>query len=254
MGRICAFLTLLCLVLQPAAALAGPRVMRVGVFHHPPYMIVENGEISGTDVDLARLVLERAGYGVAFLVRPPARGIREVVTGELDVLPGIGLTPDRERILWYGSPIHAKMSQVFVRASDAARIGSPEALLELGRPVGFIRGFRFGRRLDGLREVLREKGLAEEEADIADNIRKLLAGRIIAFVDMRDPGLHEIEKMGLSGEVVPLGEPEFMGWAYLALSRKTCTPADLERVEQALAALRREGLVPPLEFAEKAGR
>jgi len=254
MGRILVFPTLLCLLLQQASALAGPRVLRVGVFHHPPYMIVEDGKISGTDVELARLVLERAGYRVEFLVRPPARGLREVATGELDALPGIGLTPDRERILWYGSPIHAKMSQAFTLGSDVARIGTPEALLGLGEPVGFIRGFRFGERLDGLREALREKGLAEEEADIADNIRKLLARRIAAFVDMRDPGLHEIEKMGLSGQVVPLGEPEFMGWAYLALSRKTCTRADLERVDRALAALRREGLVPPLEPAGKAGR
>ncbi len=254
MGRVFALLALLCLLFQPAASLAGERVLRIGVFHHPPYMIVEDGRISGTDVDLARLVLERAGYGVEFLVRPPARGLREVATGEIDALPGIGLTPDRERVLRYGSPIHAKLSQVFVRASDAARIGTPEALLDLGEPVGFIRGFRFGKRLDGLREALREKGLAEEEADTADNIRKLMAGRIVAFVDMRDPGLHEIEKMGLAGRVVPLGEPEFMGWAYLALSRKTCTPDDLARVDEALAALRREGLVPPLEFAGKAGR
>ncbi len=228
-----------------ASTTAQPRrVLRVGVFDHRPYMVVEGQRISGVDVDLARLVLEEAGYEVEFRVRPPARVFHEIRTGELDVLTGPARTPERAEILWFTSPIHAKVAQMF--GPPALRLGRPESLEELGRPVGFIRGFTFGARLDGVRDRLRERGLAEEEALTRTNIHKLLAARIAAFVDMRDPTLREIEALGLQGRVVPVGEPVFMGWARLALSRKTCSREDLERVEATLNALRARGRIPPL--------
>lgn len=237
-------LTVLGCLCAASAAAQPRRVLRVGVFDHRPYMVVEGERVSGLDVDLARLVLEEAGYEVEFRIRPPARVFHEIRTGELDVLTGPARTPQRAEILWFTSPIHAKVAQVF--GPPDLRLDRPEDLEDLGRPVGFIRGFTFGDRLDGVRDRLREKGLAEEEASTRTNVHKLLAGRIAAFVDMRDPTLREIEALGVQGRVVPVGEAVFMGWARLALSRKTCSREDLNRVEAALQALRARGRIPPL--------
>ncbi|GAB6062352.1 substrate-binding periplasmic protein [Deferrisoma palaeochoriense] len=242
----------LCLLAGAVGANASERVLLVGVFDHRPYMIVEGDAVSGTDVELARLVFEAAGYGVEFRVRPPARVFHEIETGELDALTGPAKTPEREKLLWFTSPIHAKVAQVF--GPPGFRLESLDQLLRLEKPVGFIRGFTFGDNLNRIRDRLRERGLAEEEATTRANIQKLLAGRIAAFVDMRDPTLYEIRELGVEGKVVPVSDPVFMGWAHLALSRRTCTREDLERVEAALRQLRAQGRIPPLEFPAPTAR
>ncbi|GAB4271995.1 MAG: hypothetical protein Kow0092_26940 [Deferrisomatales bacterium] len=234
-----------CLAAAPGAA-AGPNVLRVGVFDHRPHMVVDGGRISGTDVELTRRVLEAAGYRFEFRVRPPARLFHEIRSGELDVLPGPGITPEREEILYFTSPIHPKVARVFVRRADRERLGlsRPQDLLRVPGRVGFVRGFTYGEQLNRLRRQLQAAGRAEDEPGTAANLRKLLAGRLLAFAAMDGPATYEIERAGAQGEVVSLGDGEFMGWAHIALSRITLSRTDLERIEAALERLRRDGAIP----------
>jgi PAS domain S-box-containing protein len=105
-------------------------VIRTQFNHHPPYMIANKGEIAGLTADLLKIVSERADIQIQIEKTPGkwtdllARLKRHE---DLDMLPAIMPTPERERFIHFTEPYTNSPRFIFTR-DDAPFIVSIEGL------------------------------------------------------------------------------------------------------------------------------
>ena len=84
---------------------------------YPPFSIVdENGEAGGFSVELMRAALAAMGRGVAFRTGPwnEVRGWLE--RGEIEALPVVGRTPEREALFDFTVPYMSLHGAIVVRS------------------------------------------------------------------------------------------------------------------------------------------
>ena len=108
--------------------------------------------ITGFDIELARLLADRAGY-VSRVIAVPYDGLfDELVAGSYDVVAATtGITPERETKYLFTIPYYDTCQAALVRTGD----GEPESLAELrGRRVGAAGAGTSVRALDGLTGVV----------------------------------------------------------------------------------------------------
>jgi diguanylate cyclase (GGDEF)-like protein/PAS domain S-box-containing protein len=162
----------------------------------------EDGAAGGFSVELLRAVLKAMGREVSFKIGAWSDIKHDLEVGNLEVLPLVGRTPEREQVFDFTVPYLSLYGAVFVR-SDQSDINSLEDLR--GRNIGVMRG-------DNAEEFVRRRAitnhiLATKFYDEA--FRKLSNGELDAVVVQRLVGLNIIEKLGLTNiktAIAPLRE------------------------------------------------
>ncbi len=136
------FLMLVAGIVAPAVYAADPEPMpitRSGCeVDYPPFCIVhEDGRADGFSVELLRATLARMGREVSFRTGPwtEVRGWLE--RGEVDVLPLVGRTPEREELFDFTVPYLTMHGAIVVR-DDTLDVRSLTDLR--GRRVGVMKG------------------------------------------------------------------------------------------------------------------
>ena len=109
-------------------------------------------EITGFDIELARLLTERAGYVPRVIAIPYDILFDELLAGSYDMVAATtGITPEREAKYLFTTPYYDTCQAALVRIGD----GEPRMLAELkGRRVGAAGAGTSVRALDVLTEVM----------------------------------------------------------------------------------------------------
>jgi len=83
---------------------------------YPPFCIVdEEGNADGFSVDLIKAAAEVMNLNIHIKVGPWAQIKQELVDGQIDALPLVGLSPEREEVFDFTFPYHTMNGAVFVR-------------------------------------------------------------------------------------------------------------------------------------------
>lgn len=125
--QIIFFMIMICLVVNPIKMISAQDYVKnkeiviksASELDYPPYCIVtEEGEADGFSVELLREALLREGYDVSFEVGPwnEVKGMLE--SGEVQVLPLVGRTPEREEIFDFTVPYYSIKGVIFVRDNE----------------------------------------------------------------------------------------------------------------------------------------
>ena len=164
---------------------------------YPPFCIVhEDGRADGFSVELMRAALGKMGREVTFRTGPWAevRGLLErglLERGEVDCLPLVGRTPEREEFFDFTVPYLTMHGAIVVRKETEGM----QTLADLrGRRVGVMKG-------DNAEEFLRRKDRGIEivtAPTFADSFRALAEGRCEAVVVQRLVALRLLDEMRLS--------------------------------------------------------
>nr|WP_320132282.1 transporter substrate-binding domain-containing protein [uncultured Holophaga sp.] len=129
--------------------------------------------------ETARAAFARVGYRVRVEYLPWPRALSQVMNGGPGALLGVYYTPERAKHMLYSEPIGTS-ELIFFR-----RRGTPFVFRRLadldGRSVGTITGAAYTTDFDHAVSFRREP-----VADVATNIRKLLAGRIDLVIEKRE--------------------------------------------------------------------
>lgn len=159
---------------------------------YPPYCIVnERGEADGFSVELLRASLKAMGHEVDFRIGPWDQVKKMLATGEVQVLPLVGRTPEREALYDFTFPYLTMHGTIVVREEET---GIRTLADLIGKKVAVMRG-------DNAEEFLRRIELA---ADIVTTetfegaLRELAEGRHDAVVIQRLVALQLIKKAGLA--------------------------------------------------------
>jgi len=90
----------------------------------PPFKMVQDGQLTGIDVEVMREVLNRLGIEAEFrLLQSGARMLREVSVGNVDVVMSLSYKKDRTEFLSYPERSYKDVSwHFFIRHGDMGRI------------------------------------------------------------------------------------------------------------------------------------
>lgn len=96
-------------------------------YDYPPFSVTDAGEADGFSVELLKAVAEEMGIAVTFKIDQWTVLKEELKNGELDILPLVGYTADRDEIYDFTVPYIVMRGNIFVRTDDH-RIQSQEDL------------------------------------------------------------------------------------------------------------------------------
>ncbi|MFW6181722.1 MAG: transporter substrate-binding domain-containing protein, partial [Spirochaetota bacterium] len=191
-GVLPAALLLAAALLTPPAA-AAPPVSSAAEVDYPPFSIVgDRGRAEGFSVELLRAALKAMGREVTFRTGtwPQVRGWLE--RGEVQALPLVGRTPEREAVFDFTFPYMSLHGAIVVREDNRDIRGLADLR---GRQVAVMRG-------DNAEEFLRreERGIdIRTTATFTEALRELAGGRHDAVVMQRLVALRLLQETGIGG-------------------------------------------------------
>jgi two-component system sensor histidine kinase EvgS len=146
---------------------------------YPPFSIVhEDGRADGFSVELLRAVLAKMGREVTFQTGPWSEVLGWLQRGEIQALPLVGRTPEREPLFDFTVPYMTMQGAIVIRSGTQ----DVYSLADLrGRRVGVMKG-------DNAEEFLRREDRGFEivtTATFSDALHALAAGRCDAVVIQR---------------------------------------------------------------------
>jgi PAS domain S-box-containing protein len=180
------------LALSVCARGQNPTIQSGCEVDYPPFCIVhEDGRADGFSVELMRAALQKMGYDVTFRTGPWAEVRTWLEEGEIDALPLVGRTPEREDLFDFTVPYLTMHGAIVVR--DDTRDVYTLADLR-GRRVAVMEG-------DNAEEFLRREPRDFKivtTPTFSDALREVSAGRCDAVVMQRLVGLRLLEESGLN--------------------------------------------------------
>ncbi|MBF7731253.1 substrate-binding periplasmic protein [Pseudomonas sp. N040] len=235
-------ITLLTLLLGSPAAASCVKSVRWA--EDPPFdMLDAQGRLHGITADLMREALQRMGCTVRFVELPWARGLHNLEKGSLDILSGALPTAERARFAHFSVPIIRSPNVLFLGTAVAGKY----PLHSLRDLIGT--DFRLGAQIDVVysqeyQALLQEPAFRERLVMVSSREgawNMIKAGRLDGMIADEITGVIEIEKLGLGAhvqrsELVVSDEP-----AVVALSRKSVSPAFVERFDSTLNGMLRDG-------------
>ena len=159
---------------------------------YPPFSVVlDDGSAGGFSVELMRAALAAMGRSVEYEVGPWSEIKHALEVGQLEALPLVGRTPEREQIFDFSAPYLTLYGAVFTQ-EDEQGIRSLANLQ--GRRVGVLRG-------DNAEEFVRRNNLTQQVVatrSYDEAFRKLSRDELDAVVAQRLVGLILIEELKLN--------------------------------------------------------
>lgn len=196
----------------------------------PQYYKDRDGGVSGFAIDIMDQVAARAGFKVFYRPMP---GWKEAVAAlqnnEADVVPNLGITPERKAYADFTSPVETFPISIFVREANTDITSFTDLA---GRNIGAVRlnaGYAPVNGLPGAK--------IEMAAGPSDLIYKLLSGRVDAIVFPQPVILHRAQALGVKDALKQVGAPVMEVKRAIAVAKgKEELLAKLEKAVQELLA------------------
>jgi len=155
-----------------------------------PLMVVDNN--NGVFISLTKAIAKEAGFEFAISIKPTKRIVGEFIEGKITVLfPALeSMFPSKKTFLKSSENIYIKQDFVFTK--KGATVLKTIKDLE-GKKVGVTRGYPYVKELMANKKI-HFQIVGKDEM----NAKKLIAGRIDAFVVEEKSGLKSFQNAGLS--------------------------------------------------------
>ncbi|MGM0620619.1 MAG: transporter substrate-binding domain-containing protein, partial [Bacteroidota bacterium] len=158
---------------------------------YPPYCIVdENGNADGFSVELIKAAAEAVGLHVEIRIGVWNRIKNRLADGEIDALPLVGRTPEREEVFDFTMPYLSLHGAVFVRKGTTG-INSLEDLK--GKEIAVMEG-------DNAEEFVRRDNISDKiftTTTFEEAFQNLANGQYDAVITQRITGMKLIEELEL---------------------------------------------------------
>lgn len=209
-----------------------------------PYTVrASDGRLSGIDVEIAQELMRRLGCELSFKEMPFGRGLRELESGDLDMLTSAFHRPERERYALFSAPVLQARKRLYVRRADLAgfQARSLREWLSSGATLGVLPGVVYGPDYSELQQDPALKARIHTVVNRRSLWLMLDRQRIDGMLVDELTANHELQRLSLQQTVAaaPLvlaGEP-----SHTAFSKHSTDAAFVARYNAALAAMARDG-------------
>lgn len=226
-------------ILAPSIHAASPRwsPLLATVDNLPPFSYIENGNLTGIDIDIITELARRAGFHITIATYPWARALLQLQHGLVDGAFSAYETEDRKEYCIYTGIIHYDELRLAVRKGKQFSYSNIESLY--GKVIGKGKNVFVGNKFD---QAVREGRIIVSETNDMDmsNIKKLHADRLDAVIGSPATLMHYAKKLGVEHDIVllPTSLRERIP-AYLVLS-KSSPLEDKDELQQIIQAVLNE--------------
>lgn len=205
------------------------QTMLVACDPWPPYQYVDkSGHLTGFSVEVAKRVLAVMGYKADIDLLPWKRAIDGVAHGDYHMIISVNMTEDRKSFLNYPKePLIVTQWAAYTSGQPVLKIEDMDEMA-----IGVVDGYSYTPEYLAFIET--KKGRTEKVVDDESNLKKLVAGRLDAFV--ADTG--NMAFIDPSGQAVRQPFILKRDGLYAAFSRIACAADTAERFSEALAAFK----------------
>ncbi|TCJ85170.1 substrate-binding periplasmic protein [Cocleimonas flava] len=149
----------------------------VGNFY-PPHSYIENDEFKGIDVDTIRTVFKKLGIKPLFKLRPWARALAEVKSGESDAIFPLFKTKERNVFLEYPTEPLSYEKNILVVSGDSKRTAKTIEDIK-GWGIGVAAENSYGETFDEYQDIERLEATNNERLVLQLNAKNRIDAIII---------------------------------------------------------------------------
>lgn len=207
---------------------------------HPFSFRDEQQQLQGLDIDLLEAIFNRAGFHANYSEMPWARVLRELEFGTIQLTMSANQTAERDLYARFTLPYRNEETVLLIRRQDKGRWQEITQLSDLlSRPdftIGLLRDFDYGTDFRTFMQSPQMQQRLLVRLKMEPLIKLLLAGRIQGVV-MDPMGLQQLNLAGLPlNQLTTLLDIQQTP-VHLMLSRRTTTPQQLQRLDEAIRTL-----------------
>lgn len=207
---------------------------------HPFSFRDEQQQLQGLDIDLLEAIFNRAGFHANYSEMPWARVLRELEFGTIQLTMSANQTAERDLYARFTLPYRNEETVLLIRRQDKGRWQEITQLSDLlSRPdftIGLLRDFDYGTDFRTFMQSPQMRQRLLVRLKMEPLIKLLLAGRIQGVV-MDPMGLQQLNLAGLPLDQLTTLLDIQQTPVHLMLSRRTTTPQQLQRLDEAIRAL-----------------
>ncbi|MGL5217367.1 MAG: substrate-binding periplasmic protein [Aeromonas hydrophila] len=207
---------------------------------HPFSFRDEQQQLQGLDIDLLEAIFNRAGFHANYSEMPWARVLRELEFGTIQLTMSANQTAERDRYARFTLPYRNEETVLLIRRQDKGRWQEITQLSDLlSRPdftIGLLRDFDYGTDFRTFMQSPQMQQRLLVRLKMEPLIKLLLAGRIQGVV-MDPMGLQQLNLAGIPLDQLTTLLDIQQTPVHLMLSRRTTTPQQLQRLDEAIRAL-----------------
>ncbi|MBL0670368.1 amino acid ABC transporter substrate-binding protein [Aeromonas hydrophila] len=207
---------------------------------HPFSFRDEQQQLQGLDIDLLEAIFNRAGFHANYSEMPWARVLRELEFGTIQLTMSANQTAERDLYARFTLPYRNEETVLLIRRQDKGRWQEITQLSDLlSRPdftIGLLRDFDYGTDFRTFMQLPQMQQRLLVRLKMEPLIKLLLAGRIQGVV-MDPMGLQEMNLAGIPLDQLTTLLDIQQTPVHLMLSRRTTTPQQLQRLDEAIRAL-----------------
>lgn len=207
---------------------------------HPFSFRDQQQQLQGLDIDLLEAIFNRAGFHANYSEMPWARVLRELEFGTIQLTMSANQTAERTLYARFTLPYRNEETVLLIRRQDKGRWQEITQLSDLlSRPdftIGMLRDFDYGTDFRTFMQSSQMQQRLLVRLKMEPLIKLLLAGRIQGVV-MDPMGLQQLNLAGIPLDQLTTLLDIQQTPVHLMLSRRTTTPQQLQRLDEAIRAL-----------------
>ncbi|NRB39486.1 MAG: transporter substrate-binding domain-containing protein [Pseudomonadales bacterium] len=171
-------LTLICLLFCSLQVFCeDKRIIRYGITHQPPVMIIADKSYTGISVETLQFIAEKLAWQIEYVHCPRKRCFRLMELGLIDIMTGVIKSTEREEYLYFVEPpiIFESPIVFYFPKGRGIRLKNYADLSKLN--IGTVIGHKYYGLFDSDHSL--NKTMVNSNIQ---NIKMLLAGRIDTFI------------------------------------------------------------------------
>lgn len=234
---------ILCIVSFFSSAVYSSCEVSLAVDSYPPYQTQEEGKWQGLDVDLATALVEQMKCKLVIKQSPWKRSLHLLQSGRIDMMVSISKTEKRQEFAYFVGPMRQEIVALVVNANNTIELNALEDFKQLDKKIGVINGAYYGQNFTAkYKDDTQFKEQFEVSNNTQDNLNKLVAGRILGFLN--DP-FYIADLIRKEKIQVPLKFHPFVinqAPVYFGFSKKSIPEKKLLKIQQAFKQLQEKGI------------
>lgn len=219
------------------------RPLRVGHEDWPPYEMPRDDGLYGINGKILRAIADQLGCRIVWRERPWQRILDGLKRGSIDVTGTATIKADRQGFVRYSEPYTQFVAELFVGDRIDEDYDSLRAFLDDGHDVAVVNGYSYGGSADGLLQNEAYSSQIFRMYAASDAVRAVAAGRIAALIGNRRAVPYMARSQGVEARISRTGVVVQDEPAAFMFSRETVSVSLLARVNEAIAILRRDGII-----------
>jgi ABC-type amino acid transport substrate-binding protein len=243
-------------VSAPTSPGSTANVVKFRVTDYPPASYKgADGQWTGLDVEIAKAVVEKAGYTIEFTELPFARGIKEMEDGTIQMMANLSKTDERSKFLtWIGPERTTKMGLVVKAGNEQLPIKTLDDLVtactEKKARFGIQSDVFYSKEFNDRLSDPKFSDCFEKVAESELNTDKLQKDRILGFFEETNNMRYQIATnaryKGLALHDFILNSED----VYIGVSLKGATPEMAAKLQAAFDALQKDGTLDKIRNQE----